>query len=161
MRPYCTAGPQRPHTLSLGLRGGFFGRQCVSWHPARSNTLCTSRIIRARACGDRTCVLMTALWLCWSWVPTGSAKSLVFLPTQRTVVGAVCARDVYPTACYSLVSTCLFVYSPCAVSPRQKRYDFIQNAINMTVPNPRLGGRAFAGRTTRHHPCITDSSHHE
>ena len=76
--PISAAGPQRPHTLSLGLRGGFFGRQCVSWHPARSNTPCTPFTIRARVCGDRTCVLMTALWLCWRWVPTGSANSLVF-----------------------------------------------------------------------------------
>ncbi len=76
--PISAAGPQRPHTPTLGLSGGFFGRQCVSWHPARSNTPCTPRTIRARVCGDRTCVLMTALWLCWRWVPTGSAKSLVF-----------------------------------------------------------------------------------
>ena len=75
--PISAAGPQRPHTRSLGLRGGFFGRQCVSWHPARSNTPCTPCTIRARVCGDRTCVLMTAPWLCWRWVPTGGANSLV------------------------------------------------------------------------------------
>jgi hypothetical protein len=38
------------------VRGGSFGRQCVSWHPVLANTPCTSRIIRARVCGDsKTC----------------------------------------------------------------------------------------------------------
>jgi hypothetical protein len=54
---------------------------------------------------DDSAVVVLALGAHWQ------CKVTRFLPTQRTVVGAVCARDVYPTACYSLVSTVsLFIH---------------------------------------------------
>ena len=89
--PMSAAGAQLPHTLSLGLLGGFCGRHRVSCYTAQANTPSTSCTSRAWVCSDRTCVLMTVSWLCWRWVPTGSANLLVFLPKQRTVVCAVCA----------------------------------------------------------------------
>jgi hypothetical protein len=56
-------------------------------------------------CFDDSTVVVLALGAHWQ------CKLTRFLPKQRTVVGAVCARDVYPTACCSLVSTVsLFIH---------------------------------------------------
>jgi ABC-type nitrate/sulfonate/bicarbonate transport system permease component len=50
-------------------------------------------------------VVVLALGVHWQ------CKVTRFLPKQRTVVCAVCVRDVYPAACYSLVSTVsLFIH---------------------------------------------------
>ncbi len=50
-------------------------------------------------CFDDSATVVLALSAHWQ------SKLTRFLPQQRTVVCAVCACDVYPTACYSLVST--------------------------------------------------------
>lgn len=62
-------------------------------------------------CFDDSVAVVLALGAHWQCELTR------FLPKQRTVVCAVCARDVYPAACFSLVSACFVVYSLCAVSP--------------------------------------------
>jgi hypothetical protein len=56
-------------------------------------------------CFDDSAVVVLALGVHWQ------CKVTRFLPKQRTVVCAVCVRDVYPAACYSLVSTVsLFIH---------------------------------------------------
>jgi hypothetical protein len=56
-------------------------------------------------CFDDSATVVLALGALWQ------CKLTRFLPKQRTVVCAVCVNDVYPTACYSLVSTVsLFIH---------------------------------------------------